>query len=434
MRFPIVLLCVSGAHAQILYNPRLDQKAEEVRKLASEVVNGQIYQSQLENLTALTGPAGNRVFSSAQRAALARLARTVSWGEIQQDLQEMTDILTLSKDADREKWEADKKTLAGEVAKLEESLAKVRATEDDAAALASLLKEVSLIDEALQVANGFLRRDTTKISPTDLRVVHEVAESSKRLAQLLDAAKTPLPKDASLIAKQMQLDLMKAEIEHLTNLIKIEARRTAAIDDLRGIHRQAAAGVSCLTNPKQERPCIRGVAFTATDLASVEEKIEITLQRYTVRARWYNRQTEDAVRLERTAEEGVRRCADPAGPACQPQLTLLKQRRENREEKETDMADHKHKLQFALFALENWAALTSRSGVPNRMADLRASIEDRRYRIKRDSILARGYETMLLSGAETLAAYYKSGVRAANVAALVQAIATLGLIPTIALK
>lgn len=438
LRTPVLCLVSLAAQAQILYNPRQDQKAEEVRKLASEVMNGQIFQSQLDNLNALTGPAGNRVFTSAQRAALARLARSVKWGDIQQDLTEMAEGLTISKAADTAKWDAEKKTLAGEVKKAEEALTGIRASEDDVAALASLLKEVSLVDEALQVANGFLKRDPAKISPTDLRVVHEIAESSGRLAELLESAKEMPRKMATVIAKQMQIDLMKAEIEHLTNLIKIEARRTAAMDDMRRIHAQAVDGVACVTTglTTRKRPCIPGLedGFAKTDLASSEENIETTLQRYTVRARWYQVQNGDAVRLERTAEEGVRRCTDANNPECAARNKVLEERKANREEKEADVANHKRKLQLAVFALENWAALASRTGVPNRMADLRVSLEDRRYQIKRDSILARGYEMTLLSGAETLAAYSKSGVRAGNIAALVQAFATLGLIPTIALK
>lgn len=435
------LICVAAALTatpQILYNPRQDAKAEEVRKLAGEVANGQLFQSQLDNLTALSKPASDRVFTSAQRAALARLTRTVNWSAIRQDLTDIEQSVFLKKDADRAKWEAGKKSLDEQVKKAEDALKAIRTKEDDVTTLASLLKEVSMVDEALQVANDFRKRDASKISPTDLRVVHELADASGRLAELLETAKSTPPKSASKILQEIQLDLMKAEVEHLANLIKIEARRASAMDDLRRIYLQAVDGVECMTTGARanKRPCITDLAdgFTQVDLAANEEPIETTLQRYTVRARWYHRQTEDAVRLERAAEEGVRNCPGAATRDCQIRTAALTQRQSNREEKERDMANHKRKLQFAVFALENWAALTSRSGVPNRLADLRVSLEDRRYQIKRDSILARGYEASLLSGAETMAAYSKSGIRAGNVAALVQAIATLGLIPTIALK
>ncbi|MDX1984192.1 MAG: hypothetical protein SFV51_28210 [Bryobacteraceae bacterium] len=436
----LILVLAPVAHGQLIYNARQDQKAEEVRKLTSEIANGQLFQAQLDNLNALSRPASERIFSSARRAALAKLTRTVSWSDIREDLASLEDAVFLNKDSDRMQWESQKQTLEAELKRTKEALAAIRGKEDDVTALASLLKEVALADEAILVAESLIPRDHQKLSPTDLRVIHELNGACARLAEILEGFAQPKPKTASAIAGEMQAELARAEIEHLTNLIKIEARRTAAMDDLRRIYQQAKEGVACVTTGKTTAsgPCMRDLPedreFAGIDLASLEENVETTMHRYTVRARWYYRQNDDAVRLERVAEEGVRRCPDTADRNCQIRTAALSQRQQNREEKEADLSAHKRKLQFVVFALENWAAVISRATTPNRLADLRAAMEDRRYQIKRDTILARGYEMTLLSGAETLAAYHKGGIRPGNVAQLAQAMLTLGLFPAIALK
>jgi hypothetical protein len=435
-----ILVFAPLASGQLIYNARQDQKAEEIRKLTSEIAGGQLFQAQVDNLNALSRPASDRIFDSAQRAALAKLTRTVNWADIQSDLEGLREAVFLTRDSDRMNWEAQKQTLEADLKRIKEALAAIREKDDNIAALAALLKEVALVDEALLVAESLIPRDHMKLSPTDLRVIHELNGASARLAEILETYTSAAPKAHSVIARELQADLAKAEIEHLTNLIKIEARRSAAMDDLRRVYLQAVEGVACVTTGKTTGggPCMRDLPenreFDGVDLASLEENIETTMQRYTVRARWYHRQNEDALRLERVAEEGVRTCPGTASRNCQIRTAALRERHENRAEKDIDLAAHKRKLQFVVFALENWSSVVSRSTTPNRLADLRAAMEDRRYQIKRDSILARGYEMTLLSGAETLAAYSKGGVRAGNVAQLVQAMVTVGLIPAVLLK
>src|SRR5260370_19330766 len=58
------------------YNPRLDGLGQNVEKAAGDVANGQIFDTQLANLEAVSKLATDRIFSSARRAALARLQCT----------------------------------------------------------------------------------------------------------------------------------------------------------------------------------------------------------------------------------------------------------------------------------------------------------------------------------------------------------------------
>jgi hypothetical protein len=92
------------------------------------------------------------------------------------------------------------------------------------------------------------------------------------------------------------------------------------------------------------------------------------------------------------------------------------------------------KLKTVVYLLENFAALAARADTPVRIAELRGAIEERRFAIRRDAIMARTYEQILLIGAQRIAIYYKGGVKPETLAQFLNALATAGLIPTIALK
>mgnify|MGYP007071036845 CR=1 FL=1 len=77
---------------------------------------------------------------------------------------------------------------------------------------------------------------------------------------------------------------------------------------------------------------------------------------------------------------------------------------------------------------------SARSDTPARLAAIRTVIEERAYRIRRDAIMARSYEEILVSGTSRIAAYYKGGVKPETIAQFIQALSTAGLIPAISLR
>jgi len=87
-----------------------------------------------------------------------------------------------------------------------------------------------------------------------------------------------------------------------------------------------------------------------------------------------------------------------------------------------------------IFVMYNAAALAARDSTPQRLASLRMADEERRYSIRSSAVAARSYETLVSTGVDRLALYYKGGIRPETLAQIATALGTLGIIPTIAVK
>jgi hypothetical protein len=174
----------------------------------------------------------------------------------------------------------------------------------------------------------------------------------------------------------MKVDLAKAEIDHLKTLIQIEEKRLDGQDDVKDLLTAIDNTINCRSNSGFTFVNDAGVALPLENLNPAEE-IQSTIQRF---------QT------------------DPL------------------------------RLKSVIYLLENFAALAARADTPVRLAELRTAIEERRFAIRRDAIMARTYEQILLIGAQRIATFYKGGIKPETLAQIVNAISTAGLIPTIALK
>ncbi|MDQ6664306.1 MAG: hypothetical protein M3Z23_07920, partial [Acidobacteriota bacterium] len=91
-------------------------------------------------------------------------------------------------------------------------------------------------------------------------------------------------------------------------------------------------------------------------------------------------------------------------------------------------------LDSMVFVLYNAAALAARGDTPKRLASLRLAEEERRHSIRASAVAARSYETLVATGTQRLANYYKGGIKPETLAQIANALATLGLIPAIAAK
>ena len=88
-------------------------------------------------------------------------------------------------------------------------------------------------------------------------------------------------------------------------------------------------------------------------------------------------------------------------------------------------------LEPMVAALYNVASYAARADLPIRLANHRESLELRAQAIRRDAANAAVYEKTILNGVQRLSAYHKGGIKAQNLAALIQALATAGIIPAI---
>jgi hypothetical protein len=82
-------------------------------------------------------------------------------------------------------------------------------------------------------------------------------------------------------------------------------------------------------------------------------------------------------------------------------------------------------------ALMHVAAYAARADLPVRLAAHRESLELRAQAIRRDAANAAVYEKTILNGVQRLAAYHKGGIKPRELAELIQALATAGVIPAI---
>jgi hypothetical protein len=96
--------------------------------------------------------------------------------------------------------------------------------------------------------------------------------------------------------------------------------------------------------------------------------------------------------------------------------------------------DGEEALEDMITALLDAGALAARYTTPAQLAALRETQEERAESIREMAARARLYEVLVGTGVERLALYYKGGVKPETLAAIVQSLATVGLIPAIAMK
>lgn len=381
MRLLVLLTVPLILHAQSprIYNQRLDRQAEELRRLAESTANGQFFEAELQNLEQLTKPTLDRIFSSARRLALARINGTFTWQDIRTALDEIEADNKLTSDRSQD-WSAQIGGLQTQIKAARAAAdASIPATVEPSLA-AQILGHTADASDIFDAAEVLQKRAPSAVSKTDLRVAETLTGLAGQFTNLLDslhhaAASAPTADDA---VRRMNLALLRADLDHVTALARIEMRRLAGAQDVGRLQRTTRRGLNCLL----DGATCDGIPFRPGEFAA-DQTIESTLK-------------------------------------------LL------REPPAT--ADSRLRLQSALYLLQNYAALCARGTTPNRMAEARAAIETRRHGIRRDAIVAQSFEAVLASGAQRIAAYYRGGIRPEALAQLAQALATAGLIPVVAGK
>jgi hypothetical protein len=88
-------------------------------------------------------------------------------------------------------------------------------------------------------------------------------------------------------------------------------------------------------------------------------------------------------------------------------------------------------LRRLIFLLYNAAALAARGNTPKRLADLRIAMEERAHSLRLAGGATAFHQQIVVNGLERLALYYQGGVKAASIADLIQALATVGIAPAV---
>lgn len=364
---------IPGDPLLYFYNPRLDALGQDLQKAAGEVSNGQVYETQLSNLDAVARLASDRIFSSGRRAALAKIEAARTWGFLFDRFDTARKSQTVVPQQQKE-WQDRMAELKKQVA--------ATAQQSDATVnlqpLGDILEAAGKAKQVAETGNFLQERKLANITPADLRIAARVQELVGNIgAVITDLAKNAGGATSRSVAEQMKVDLAKAELDHLKTLMGIEEKRAAGQKDVKDLLSVIGSSIKCdATNCVLSQDDDEGIPKL---LATVErsDAIEDTLQRF---------------------------------------------------------QGDKVKVGLVILLLENYGAMASRADLPMRLADLRAAVEDRRFAIRREAIMARTYEQIFLVGAQRIAAYYKGGIKPETLGQFANALSTAGLIPAISLK
>ena len=96
-----------------------------------------------------------------------------------------------------------------------------------------------------------------------------------------------------------------------------------------------------------------------------------------------------------------------------------------------EKARERENLDVMLTALLNAATVAARGHMPSDLAGQRETLETRAHTLRRSRLAAAVYEELLANGAQRLSAYYHGGIRPRNLAELLHAMTSAGIIPAI---
>jgi hypothetical protein len=370
--FVFVLLLPVGLQAQFFYNATRDAKGQQALTQAKAVANGQVFDKMVENLDRLSRASGDRFFNDAERQMRANLSFFRTWGNVRTFTRGLEGRL-----------QAD-------------------APEDATPA---------------------------QISAAVTEVETETNKAQESLKTLQDAAKTKFtaPAQIALIGTWLaQLGDLSDLIGFAQNFKAVQNAPAGFVDAAN----EAAALATSLGNLYQNF----SVAISKTpDMVVLETQIQLLAV------------NED--HLKQLARIITQRETDLQDTRVllrrvKAQLDFLRGAnvQDTQDIAQTISAQvatpgpDARVLGAMVFVMYNAAALAARDTTPKRLASLRLADEERRYSIRASAVAAQSYETLVSTGVERLATYYKGGIRPETLAQLATALGTLGLIPTIAVK
>jgi hypothetical protein len=243
------------------------------------------------------------------------------------------------------------------------------------------------------------------ITHADIRAAGELTKLLTQFSDVSDrySAATATAHTSAGIVDQTILDLMCAELDHVVTLLKIWARREAETSQTSDLLAQLGRRLDCIrTSQNRAANC----PIPAAQRVETGASIEATLRQF--------------VGLAKESQAAADRNSD------QPPGQRIKQF--------TDAEAERKKVRYVLESLYLSAAVASRGDLPVRLAESRMAQEEHRYAIRCNAIVAQSYERIVGSGVERLALYYKGGVKPEVLAQLVQSMATLGVIPVVAVR
>ncbi len=367
----VILLAALPVGGQMIYNEQRDKQAQEAQKLAAELKNGAVFQKAIENLDVLWKQREEAVFRNAEDVMKARLAVLKTWPQVDEFLAGLSAGIG-PEEAPR--LQKAKESLMAQEATTREALkdlkAKLAAVPNSEAMVRELGSWFETIGKLDPIVEFALEKG--KSEAEQVAAAKEAEKHLKALATDYKAFSLNLPASPGLLFVQDQLETLKAQEVEVENLIAIEKRRQKEIKEVR--KRLASAN--------------RGLELSCFVEGEREGEIAASL-------------TKRAAEARQAGERGA------AADLCLVAMT------------------------GALFDV---AALMAREDTASRLAALRSSLERRAGALRVSAAATRQIEELISNGVTRLAQYHKGGLKPETIAQLVQAMATLGIIPALVLK
>lgn len=360
-----------ACQAQFLYNPTKDAKGQQALALANDVTNSQVFDKMIDNLDLLSKASSERFFDDAERQMRANLAALRTWNDVANYTKNLQTQLQLNSPGDATPAQIS-------------------------AAVAAVTAQTSKAQAALQTlqtaANAkFPAPDKIALIGTWFARIGDLGEFVAFAQQFTSAQQAP----ADFLDVAQEVTSLAAALGKMYSGFNVALSQTPDMVILE-------AQLDLLaTNEDHLTQMAKILTQREIDLADTRHLIQQV--------------NAGLAFIQKTIP-----ASNPISNSIAAQLTAKD-------------ADPKV-LEAMIFALYNAGALVARDTTPKRLASLRLADEQHRYSVRASAVAARSYETLVGTGVQRLATYYQGGIKIESLAQIASAVATLGLIPTIAVK
>lgn len=371
-----LLVFCAIASGQRLYNKPRDEAAQKAAEAGKALGNSTIFEKELKNLDTLAKLEADSLFSGAAvalRNTINTLA-TGSWSSVRSACE--ASMGSVSSDIELVKHKADVLRIEGSIlqAKNRIQLRKVNSASSAAESAVKLLGYGADANAAAgELVKFLVSRDK---SGTDSEAGNATALAGKIIVEATTAASTIEKNQKAVNEVQQQLLALESSLDDL------EVRRLQVEAD----HSRDLA--SALQREKHD----------LVTIGDLREDCEALLEHL---------KDESSAKVVNT----IRRLAGRDGSKADPV-----------------------KLDFAIQALFDAAAIAARGKMPSELKTLRLAQAEQRYEIRKSQVEARAYEVAISSGTQRLSLFYKGGIRPESISQIVYTAATVAIPAVISTK
>lgn len=481
-----------AGRAQRLYNKERDEQAQKALELAEPLKNGELFERQLKNLSALAKRDIETEFLALKSTVVTDALDVTTWGRAHEyvcEIQRANTGDSLLPSAGQVKTASDE--LAASIKAAKDSL---KAFQDEVKAnevtidpsLASLFDRLGDLKTVEEFAAALQKQkvvDTQKVfNAQTVEAIGELKEVADILKGVYDTYKDKVEEynklagqlaELRVVLKKVAIQSLQADEEHLKNVAAIRARREAERGEILSFVSQYKGIVGRMGLVKfDEKSEIPGRRFCGVVKEGVAEGGLPDLGHDLVIADYLTELVERAKSMDednRAIQASARRALAGRGTVAQTADALdaaaahIRARASIHDSEEAvakeivaaraglEAAGGSARSQLAQIIIQSQkrtvtirdmvadtaqalyaiGALIARGSTPSRLADLRFAQELHAYSIRKSAVRARAYELTLSTGAKRLSLFHKGGIKPTDVAELVFAVSNVAITPAI---